>query len=221
MGKDFFVLQEDSTMYTKYPRTPHLPWSQKADADDVILTATHIWNGQEVVITEKLDGENTSLYRDYLHARSVDNRYHPSRDWIKAYHGQIRYLIPDGFRLCGENMYARHSIGYDSLESYFYLFSVWDDQNTALGWDETLQWAALVNAPTPRVLYRGLWDEQAIQSLSIDTSTTEGYVVRPTQGFPYSEFGQRVAKWVRANHVQTSEHWMHQAVVPNGLRSKP
>ncbi|GGJ40211.1 RNA ligase family protein [Deinococcus roseus] len=207
--------------YTKYPRTPHLPWSQKADADDVILPDTRIWAGMEVVITEKLDGENTSLYRNYLHARSVDNRYHPSRDWIKRYHGQIKHLIPQGYRLCGENMYAQHSIVYQDLESYFYLFSVWDEQNRSLTWDETLQWAALLAAPTPRELYRGLWDERLVQGLQIDTATTEGYVVRPVQGFSYAEFGSLVGKWVRTNHVQTSEHWMHQAVVPNGLRKTP
>lgn len=204
--------------YTKYPRTPHLPWSQKADADDVILPDTRIWEGLEVVITEKLDGENTTLYRNYLHARSVDNRYHPSRDWIKRYHGQIQHLIPEGYRICGENMYAQHSIVYQDLESYFYVFSVWDEQNCALSWDETLQWAAEIGAPTPREFYRGLWNEQKVQNLKIDTTTTEGYVVRPARSFSCSEFGSLVGKWVRANHVQTSEHWMHQAVIPNGLR---
>lgn len=204
--------------YTKYPRTTHVPWSQSADADDVILPDTRIWDGHEVVVTEKLDGENTSLYRDYLHARSVDNRYHPSRDWIKGYHGSIRYLIPEGYRICGENMYAEHSIRYENLESYFYVFSVWNDQNFALSWDETVEWAALLGAPTPAVLYRGLWDEKQIQDLKIDTEQVEGYVVRPVAGFAYSEFGQRVGKWVRSKHVRTSEHWMHQPVVPNGLR---
>lgn len=36
-----------------------------------------------VVITEKMDGENTTLYRDGLHARSLDSRHHPSRNWVK------------------------------------------------------------------------------------------------------------------------------------------
>lgn len=29
----------------------------------------------------------------------------------------------------------------------------------------------------------------------------------------------QVGKWVRANHVQTDDHWMHQAVVPNKLKT--
>lgn len=206
--------------YTKYPRTPHVPWSQKADADDVILPDTRIWTGQEVVVTEKLDGENTTLYRDYLHARSIDNRYHPSRDWIKRYHGAVQYLIPEGYRVCGENMYAVHSIAYQDLESYFYVFSVWNEQNFALSWEETLTWAALLGAPTPRVVYRGPWIDTLVQNLSVDTKTCEGYVIRPEKGFPLADFGRVVGKWVRSQHVQTSEHWMHQAVVPNGLKER-
>lgn len=54
------------------------------------------------------------------------SRYTPSRDWIKALHGQIAHEIPEGWRLCGENLYARHSIAYDALPSYFTLFSIWD-----------------------------------------------------------------------------------------------
>ena len=73
--------------------------------------------GQEVVVTEKLDGENTTLYRRGLHARSLDPRPHPSRDWVKRLQGQIGHLIPEGWRVCGENLYARHSLGYDDLES--------------------------------------------------------------------------------------------------------
>lgn len=46
----------------------------------------------------------------------------------------------------------------------------------------------------------------------------EGYVVRTTSGFAFADFDQHLAKWVRPGHVQTDQHWMHQAVVPNGLR---
>ena len=67
----------------KYPRTPHLPWSPGASQDDVFSLDARHFEGQTVIITEKMDGENTTLYRDYLHARSVDGRHHPSRNWVK------------------------------------------------------------------------------------------------------------------------------------------
>ena len=60
-------------MRMKYPRTPHLPWSHGRAEDDIALDSIeHLERLGDVVITEKLDGENTTLYHDYLHARSVD-----------------------------------------------------------------------------------------------------------------------------------------------------
>lgn len=102
-----------------YPRTPHLPWSPGATADDVRTTDLSGLAGREVVVTEKLDGENTTLYRDGLHARSLDSAHHPSRAWVKSLHGSVASAIPEGWRVCGENMYARHSLGYDDLDSWF------------------------------------------------------------------------------------------------------
>ncbi|AZI44339.1 2'-5' RNA ligase [Deinococcus psychrotolerans] len=205
----------------KYPRTPHLPWSSGVGTDDDSLPNTHAFVGQEVVVTEKLDGENTTLYRRGLHARSLDPRPHPSRDWVKGLQSRVGYLIPDGWRVCGENLYARHSLGYHELDSHFYLFSIWDETNTSLNWDETLAWAERLGVPTPRQLYRGFWDERLIRALPVDPEVMEGYVVRTVRGFAYAAFQDHLAKYVRAGHVQTDEHWMHQAVTPNRLRKEP
>lgn len=202
----------------KYPRTPHLPWSPGGTSDDIALDLTACFEGKSVVVTEKLDGENTTLYRDHLHARSIDSAHHPSREWIKRFHGEIGYQIPEGWRICGENLYARHSLAYDDLESYFYAFSIWNEQNYCLRWQETLEWTALLGLVTPPVLYRGDWDEKRIQDLLIDVDRVEGYVVRSADGFHYSEFAKNTAKWVRKEHVQTDEHWMFAAVIPNGLK---
>jgi len=204
-------------MRYKYPRTPHLPWSPGATSDDVRLLQADAFAGQDVVVTEKMDGENTTLYRDTLHARSVDGRFHPSRAWVKALHGRISYRIAPGWRICGENLYARHSIAYPALPSYFMAFSVWNADNRCLGWDDTLRFVAALEIPTPPVLYRGPWDEARIRRLSIDRGRQEGYVVRLAGGFDWNDFGCSIAKWVRPNHVTSHEHWMHQAVVPNGL----
>ena len=203
----------------KYPRTPHLPWSPGATEDDLEMKNCLVFQDREIVVTEKMDGENTSLYRDGLHARSLDSRHHPSRDWVKAWHGCIAHEIPEGWRLCGENLYARHSVAYDALQSYFYLFSVWTDRNECLSWAETLEWAALLDCPCPPVLYQGIWNPKLIQQIQVDPTTTEGYVVRIADGFSYDDFGTSVAKWVRPNHVQTDQHWMHAQITPNLLQS--
>lgn len=201
----------------KYPRTPHLPWSPGYSADDVRKNSTGCFSGQRVIITEKMDGENTSLYRDGLHARSLDSRHHPSRNWVKSLHGQIAHLIPAGWRICGENLYARHSLAYSNLQSYFYGFSIWNEQNTCLDWQQTLDWFARLGLSSPPVLFDGIWDEAMVRQIAIDTEQHEGYVVRLADAFPYERFGESVAKWVRTGHVNSETHWMSQALTPNHL----
>lgn len=88
-------------MRCKYPRTPHLPWSPGVSDDDILLNTASFFENKQVVVTEKMDGENTTVYRDFIHARSIDSRFHPSRTWVKAMQAQIGYQIPDGWRICG------------------------------------------------------------------------------------------------------------------------
>ncbi|MEV7563469.1 RNA ligase family protein, partial [Streptomyces sp. NPDC089795] len=203
-------------MRIHYPRTPHLPWSPGATSDDVRVVGSAGLVGREVVVTEKLDGENTTLYADGLHARSLDSAHHPSRAWVKGLQGRIGPGIPAGWRVCGENLYARHSIPYEDLDSWFYGFSVWDGEH-CLDWDRTVRFLSGLGVPTPRVLWRGTFDERALRRLKLDTARQEGYVVRTVAGFAREDFGRCVAKWVRGGHVQTSTHWMFAQVVPNGL----
>ncbi|MER6780847.1 MULTISPECIES: RNA ligase family protein [unclassified Streptomyces] len=203
-------------MRTHYPRTPHLPWSPGAAADDVRATRFGGPAGCEVVVTEKLDGENTTLYADGLHARSLDSGHHPSRAWVKGLQSRIGAGIPAGWRVCGENLYARHSLPYEDLDSWFYGFSVWDGEH-CLDWDRTVSFLHGLGVPTPRVLWRGVFDERALRRLRLDTTRQEGYVVRTVASFTRADFGRYVAKWVRGGHVQTDTHWMYAQVVPNGL----
>lgn len=123
--------------YYKYQRTFHLPWSPGSTNDDKMLTDTSSFKGKSIVITEKMDGENTNMYPDRIHARSIDSSDHISRHWVKALWGKIRYEIPTGWRICGENLYARHSIYYDQLPSFFMVYSIWDEFNRCLSWENT------------------------------------------------------------------------------------
>lgn len=204
-------------MRFKYPRTPHLPWSRTMSSDDIRLFNTNQFVGKEVVVTEKMDGENTTLYRDGVHARSINSGYHPSRSWVQALQGQVGWQIPQGWRICGENLYARHSISYQQLTSYFLVFSVWNERNECLDWDETCAFAERLALTMVPELYRGPWDESAIRAIDVNTAFQEGYVVRVTNRFAFADFRQNIAKWVRKGHVNTGTHWMHQPLVPNGL----
>lgn len=200
------------THYVKYPRTWHLPWTEGATDSDRMLEDVSCFTGKRVIVTEKMDGENTTMYRAYVHARSLDGRGHPSRDFVKNLQAGIGWQLPDGWRLCGENLHTVHSITYQSLPSYFLVFSMWDESNVCLSWDETLKWCDLLNLQHVPVLYEGLFDEAKIRAIydSVkDWAKREGYVIRLADPFHYGEFNQSVAKFVRRDHVLTTKHWLH------------
>lgn len=208
--------------YVKFPRTYHLPSSPGLQNDDKRHEDVKVFNGLDVVVTAKLDGENTSCYKNYVHARSTDSKNHTSRSWIKAFHSQWKHDIPEGWRITGENLYAEHSIRYVHLESYFYVFGVWNEYNVCLSWEDTKEYVALLNLTTVPLIYKGIFDEGSIQEsfksfCDKSKDPVEGYVVRSSGEIPYGMYRKFVAKWVRANHVQTDQHWMQIPVVKNGL----
>jgi hypothetical protein len=202
--------------YVKYPRTPHLPYSPGYSDEDINWSSDEHMNDVEVVVTEKMDGENTTMYHDHIHSRSLDTGYHPSRTWVKNLHGQIAHDIPEGMRICGENVYAKHSLLYTELPSYFLVFGIWQDA-TCLSWDETEEWCKLFGLATVPVIYRGLYHEQMMDQIEIDPAKHEGYVVRPAGEFRLQDFRKVVAKWVRPDHVQADHHWIHKQVITNGV----
>lgn len=203
----------------KYPRTYHLPFSPETSSDDRVLDSLYWLQGYEVVVTEKMDGENTTWYRDGIHARSLDYKPHLSRDRVKAMWAELSHDIPDGWRICGENLYAKHSIYYDNLNSYFQVFGIWSGL-TCLPWIETVEWCNLLGLKHVPVLYLGPWDEKLIMNLALNLTkdNKEGLVVRRTNAIHMHEWPMRVGKYVRKNHVQTHGHWMRNTVTPNKLR---
>ena len=207
--------------YVKYPRTYHLPFSMGRTDDDKVLKDCSQFEGQQVVITVKMDGENTTGYFDgYIHARSLDSNNHESRNWVKNYLSGVLYDLPENWRICGENLYAKHSIHYHNLRSYFSLFSIWNETNTCLSWGDTIEWADLLGLNTVPVLYQGIWDEDLAKELYKEVygnDEMEGFVVRLAGSFSYGNFRKSVGKFVRENHVTCSQHWIKHRVTPNQL----
>lgn len=209
--------------YVKYPRTHHLPWSPGVSDDDRIMDAAGLMRlaASKVVVTEKSDGENTSLYYDgYMHARSIDGASHPTQSWVRSMWAKVAHELPYGWRVCGENLYAKHSIAYSELSSYLLVFSIWNERNECLSWDDTVEWAELLGFPTVPVLYQGTFNYDTLNGLWSPQvqDTMEGYVVRTADGFPYREFRNNVAKFVRPNHVTSDRHWAAgRRVEVNGL----
>jgi hypothetical protein len=205
----------------KYPRTPHLPWSEGKTDDDKTLSSIKHFDGMKLMVTIKMDGENTTMTSDRVYARSVDSADHPSRHWVKSLWSQISYLIPEGWRVCGENLFAKHSIAYENLGSYFHVFNIWNEKNECLSWEETLEWCELLGLKHVEVLVDDVTSDAfpMIHARFLDgySQSHEGYVVRNRNSFEYKNFSKNVAKYVRANHVQTDSHWMHSELIKNQL----
>jgi hypothetical protein len=170
----------------------------------------------DIIITEKLDGSNTSITKSGVYGRShVDFTRNP---WdIKSWDiwNKINRDLDENVFLFGEGMYGIHSIEYTNLSSYFYLFGVKDGE-IWLSWDGVEEYSYLLDIPTIPVLHRGTFESEKelkdkVESLVKEQSSLggqrEGIVIRNASMFHNDDFSENVLKWVRKGHVQTDEHW--------------
>jgi len=192
----------------KYPRIPHFPWSKGYTVDDERLVNIDALTGKHLIYTEKLDGENTVVSSERVHARSEDGYGQPWQTYMLREAAAFQYDIPDGMFVCGENMYAVHSIEYEELTHYFYVFNIVFN-GVVLSWDDTCSWADVLGVPTVPVIDVGVVTELPIPKESEFGTTCEGYVARNADAFGVSDpyFKENIAKNVRKGHVQTDEHW--------------
>lgn len=203
----------------KYPRTYHFPFSPGRSSDDKIFNNFESYfEGKQVVITEKMDGENTSVYKDMCHARSIDSAHKEYHSWLLNYIRSFQYLLNEDERVCGEYLFAKHSIYYENLPSYFMVFSIWNSEQ-CLSWEDTINRTKELGLITVPILYEGLYSKENVDK-SIQTVSDrngEGIVMRLASDYNYNDFNKSIIKYVRANHVQTDEHWSSQMIIKNDI----
>ena len=212
--------KQDVLGVQKYPRTPHFSFSPGVSGDDIVLPSTskQPFLSQESILTEKLDGGNCSIFRGKVYARTVsEEATHPSFGPIKQIAAQISCLIPDNIQIFCENMFAVHSIQYDQLDSYLYIFAVLEHGREWLSWDEVVEWSDTLSIPTVPLVQRGIFGTLSIveeiiikkmkQPSLLSTGTPEGFVLRNGNRFGYDELNKNAVKYVRAGHIQTDEKW--------------
>lgn len=206
--------------YIKYPRTYHVHWSNLGK-DDRQLKDDSNFHNKNVVVTLKMDGENTTMYNDYIHARSLESKSHESRKWVKGLWSRVGYMIDENMRICGENLYAKHSISYDNLKSYFMVFSIWID-NICLSWEETIEYSTILGLETVPVIYEGIYNKDKIlESFEKFKNQNEGFVIRISEEFTYGAFKTSIAKYVRPEfrRLINNSHgnWISKRIEPNKL----
>lgn len=214
----------------KYPRTYHLPFSPGASNDDKVLKSIDHLLCEPLVVTEKLDGSNVCMSKEGCFARSHSGPpSHPSFDAFKALYASVKYLIPENIYLYGEWCFAKHSIFYNKLLSYLFLFGVKNvTTNVWLSWLEVNDWAKLIRIPTVPIINENItfttikdletFVTEETKKTSACGLTLEGIVLRKRKEIADKDFSQMVTKWVRKEHVKTSTHWKHQEMIRNRLR---
>ena len=199
---------------SKYSRTYHFPFSPGTTSDDKIIQD---WQGilaHELVMTEKLDGENTCLKTSGVYARS---HAAPTRNpWARNMWPIWERVKNDlkTLEVFGENLYGLHSIEYNNLETYFYVFAIRDGEQW-LSWEEVCFYAGVLDLPTVPVIEQKVYTETEIPDqiqaqLALGSNLggeCEGFVFRNADSFHVDTFAQNVLKYVRKNHVKTDEHW--------------
>jgi hypothetical protein len=210
----------------KYGRTWHYPFSPGTTSDDRINH--HYWNDvakiNQLIHTEKLDGENNCLSKYGVYARS--HAAPTTSAWtskLRERWESIRHDLGE-LEIFGENLYAIHSIEYKKLDHYYYVFGI-RYLDKWLSWEETKHYAALLDFPVVpelsivKPLDKAVFENEilrlvnepsvfdSVDTISLGTCTREGIVSRNTEEYPVDDFQHHVFKYVRKGHVKTDEHW--------------
>lgn len=202
----------------KYPRTFHWPTSPGVQSDDKVHKNIAELLGCEITITEKLDGSNVTLARGKVFGRSTSSpSQHAWHGMVRKHHAWKTYDLSPTLKICGEDLYAIHSIEYGPIPEAetFYIFNV-NDNGYWLGYDARVALSEKLSIPMAPLWFRGVfhtekelskWLAENIKVGSTLGGPMEGFVIQTVDGFYDSKFSTNVAKYVRAGHVQTDQHW--------------
>lgn len=231
--------------FVKYPRTPHLFGSRGTDDDKHLgpKESAAFVADPSLVVEEKLDGTNVGVHftpagRLVMQCRGheITSGMHPQYDlfkqWVTGSRPVLEAMLEDRLILFGEWLYAKHSVHYRALSHYFFEFDVYDKEaGVFLDLEARLARLDGTGVHTVPVLHRGPVGEDELRALvgpsrfdsAFDNPLTgrtddlmEGLYLRTEAGGMVT----RRAKLVRPEFVEKvkqSEHWQHQAMVPNRL----
>jgi hypothetical protein len=231
--------------FTKYPRTPHLFGSRGADDDKHLGEAESLQMiaDESLIVEEKLDGTNVGIHftpsgRMVLQCRGheitpgMHAQYDLFKQWTMVKRQVLESMLEDRLILFGEWLYARHSVHYRLLPHYFFEFDIYDKQRQVfLALDLRLSKLERTGIQTVPVVHRGSATREKLLDL-IGPSWFDSVFENPLTGrtdnlaeglYLRTEADGCVierAKIVRPEFVEKvkqSEHWQHQALVPNQL----
>lgn len=208
-------------------------------AAEIPLVATVKMDGGNCMIVK--DKDNPIRARNGKHADK--EHFDLAKSWY--WNSGLYEEMDPNLQLFGEWLYAKHSIHYGCncdescedegppLRHYFQLFGIYDKQfDVWLGWEKTVEIAddlglELVPPAQESEYYittsgegtQKLWADLYDLSQTVESQGHEGIVVRSALPFHYGQFGSRLGKYVREDHVKDEEkHWSHRPLVQNQVR---
>ena len=231
--------------FVKYPRTPHLFGSRGTDDDKHLGEAEsrRFLADASLIIEEKLDGTNVGIHfalngkmvlqcRGHLISEAMHPQYDLFKQWAAVKRPILQETLEDRFILFGEWVYAKHSVHYRRLPHYFFEFDIYDKRRgDFLGLERRLALLEETGLHTVPVIHAGPLDRERLTAL-IGPSRFDGEFDNPItkrtdnlmEGLYLRTEDRGIvtgrAKFVRPEFVEKvkqSEHWQHQAMMPNRL----
>ena len=223
MNSDFF----------KFPTTPHLAvFETDSVREDKVLTERERdeFLQHELIVEEKIDGANLGISFDGSGDVHVQNR---GAYLSKPYQGQWKKLdewlllkldrffdvLHDQYILFGEWCFARHSVIYDNLPSWFVGFDIYDKEHRQFlscpMRNDLFKQMKICQIP---MLGKGRFSLPELNTFfrtsCFSHAGSEGLYLR----YDHGKWLEARAKLVRPEFVQAIEtHWSRKSIIPNKL----
>jgi hypothetical protein len=198
-----------------YPRTPYL-WRSDGKADNIVPEAERpSWFGVPVLVEEKLDGANVSIWladgriqvapRGGAGAMDRAGQLGRLRSWVSEHDAQLRPLL-GRFAVYAEWLWLEHSIEYDQLPDWLVVLDLWRPDSGMVQTTVRDEVVAETGLLLPPRLYTGVLAAAASIDPLIGPSTWGSEV---SEGVVLRRMGDDArAKVVRADYRRkTDEEW--------------
>ena len=227
------------TGFFRFPHTSHLLWlGSGAPRDDKVLSLAEAESmlAGEVVVEEKLDGANLGVSFGADGALRFQNRgqyleepfsgqFQRLPEWIARHQSALCEELGEHQILFGEWCAARHSVAYDRLPDWLFVFDVYDPtEGRFMSTARRDALAARAGLDVVPVLFRGsatlagLKDRLMSATSRFRSGAIEGLVVRRESG----NWLTTRAKLVHPEFVQNiGEHWRRRRIEWNRLQRAP
>jgi ATP-dependent RNA circularization protein (DNA/RNA ligase family) len=215
--------------FVRFPRTPHLALLGPVEVrEDKVMTPAEAeaFLAEEVVVEEKVDGENLglSVVDGEIRAQSRGSyvelgglSFRGLEAWLRPRAARLAEALGDDLVLFGEWCAVRHAVAYDALPDWLLVFDVYDRRAGRFRpLDDRDELAASLGLAVVPRLATGRFTLSELEAMigrsRVGDVPMEGIVVR------HVACADHRAKLVRPEFVEAiDEHWRSRPVVRNRL----